>query len=120
MCRSQVQERYKSSELSKGTFDPCQIALWVEVDSINWIKPHAEWRTLSGSPGSESGRFALSQHQAFGHFRPRSRPSAEPIYSMRMPEIARAITSCWISLVPSKIVWILASRCQRSTGYSRV
>ena len=39
---------------------------------------------------------------------------------MRMPEIARAITSCWISLVPSKIVWIFASRCQRSTGYSRV
>ncbi len=25
---------------------------------------------------------------------------------MRMPLIARAITSCWISLVPSKIVWI--------------
>ena len=41
-------------------------------------------------------------------------------YSIRRPLIARAITSCWISLVPSKIVWILASRCQRSTGYSRV
>jgi hypothetical protein len=41
-------------------------------------------------------------------------------YSMRMPEMDRAITSCWISLVPSKMVWILASRCQRSTGYSRV
>lgn len=26
-------------------------------------------------------------------------------YSMRMPLIARAITSCWISDVPSKIVW---------------
>jgi hypothetical protein len=25
---------------------------------------------------------------------------------MRMPEIALAITSCWISLVPSKIVWL--------------
>ncbi len=25
-----------------------------------------------------------------------------------------------ISDVPSKIVWLLASRCQRSTGYSRV
>ncbi len=44
----------------------------------------------------------------------------EQLYSMRRPEMARAITSCWISLVPSKIVWILASRCQRSTGYSRV
>ena len=42
------------------------------------------------------------------------------IYSMRRPDIARAMTSCWISDVPSKIVWILASRCQRSTGYSRV
>jgi hypothetical protein len=27
-------------------------------------------------------------------------------YSMRRPEIARAMTSCWISLVPSKIVWL--------------
>ena len=27
-------------------------------------------------------------------------------YSIRMPLIARAITSCWISLVPSKIVWL--------------
>jgi len=24
---------------------------------------------------------------------------------MRMPEMARAMTSCWVSLVPSKIVW---------------
>ena len=42
------------------------------------------------------------------------------VYSIRRPDIARAMTSCWISDVPSKIVWILASRCQRSTGYSRV
>ena len=41
-------------------------------------------------------------------------------YSMRRPEIARAITSCWICSVPSKMSKILASRCQRSTGYSRV
>jgi hypothetical protein len=27
-------------------------------------------------------------------------------YSIRRPEIARAITICWISLVPSKIVWL--------------
>ena len=33
-------------------------------------------------------------------------PSESQIYSMRRPEIARAITSCWISEVPSKIVWI--------------
>jgi hypothetical protein len=29
--------------------------------------------------------------------------------SIRRPEMARAITSCWISLVPSKIVWIRLS-----------
>ena len=60
------------------------------------------WRPCTGSPV----RVELSR--------------SEYAYSMRRPEIARAITSCWISLVPSKIVWILASRCQRSTGYSRV
>ena len=41
-------------------------------------------------------------------------------YSTRIPEMARAITSCWISLVPSKIVWFTVSKfakCrQRSTG----
>jgi len=41
-------------------------------------------------------------------------------YSMRRPEIARLMTSCWICSVPSKMSKILASRCQRSTGYSRV
>jgi hypothetical protein len=50
----------------------------------------------------------------------RARPRVCPGHSIRMPEIARLMTSCWISLVPSKIVWIFASRCQRSTGYSRV
>ena len=34
-------------------------------------------------------------------------------YSTRRPEIARAITSCWISLVPSKIVWIVDSTEER-------
>ncbi|MFM2183653.1 MAG: hypothetical protein RJB61_1947 [Actinomycetota bacterium] len=28
-----------------------------------------------------------------------------PRYSIRRPEIALAITSCWISDVPSKMVW---------------
>jgi hypothetical protein len=32
------------------------------------------------------------------------------IYSIRIPEIALAMTSCWISLVPSKIVWIIQAR----------
>ncbi len=50
----------------------------------------------------------------------RRRSAERPNHSIRRPEIAREMTSCWISLVPSKIVWIFASRCQRSTGYSRV
>ena len=36
------------------------------------------------------------------------------------PVICRPMMSFWISLAPSKIVKIVASRCQRSTGYSRV
>ena len=41
-------------------------------------------------------------------------------YLIWTPEIARLITSRWISEVPSKIVQILASRCIRSTGNSRL
>jgi hypothetical protein len=41
-------------------------------------------------------------------------------YSIRKPEMARPMTSCWICSVPSKMSKILASRCMRSTGYSRV
>ena len=37
-------------------------------------------------------------------------------YRRGCPVIALAITSRWISLVPSKIVKIFASRCMRSTG----
>ena len=37
-------------------------------------------------------------------------------YLSGRPVMARAITSRWISLVPSKMVKILASRCIRSTG----
>jgi phosphodiesterase/alkaline phosphatase D-like protein len=38
----------------------------------------------------------------------------------RSPLMERAMTSCWICSVPSKMSKILASRCIRSTGYSRV
>ena len=40
-------------------------------------------------------------------------------YLMCTPEMARAMMSRWISLVPSKMVKIFESRCHRSTGYSR-
>ena len=48
------------------------------------------------------------------------RRSCPTDYSMRSPEMLRLMTRRWISEVPSKMVKILASRCQRSTGYSRV
>ena len=58
------------------------------------------------------GRKFLTKHQFFHR--------ADENYSILKPDMARAMTSCWISDVPSKIVWIFASRCQRSTGKSRV
>ena len=42
------------------------------------------------------------------------------IYSIRRPEIARAMTSCWISDVPSKIVWIRLSGSASGEGCSAV
>ena len=50
---------------------------------------------------------------------PPSRGRRRDAYLMCMPEMLRAMTRRWISDVPSKIVYIFASRCQRSTGYSR-
>jgi hypothetical protein len=41
-------------------------------------------------------------------------------YRTSRPVTARPMIMRWISEVPSKMVKILASRCQRSTGYSRV
>ncbi len=41
-------------------------------------------------------------------------------YRTSSPVTARAMIMRWISDVPSKIVKIFASRCQRSTGKSRV
>ena len=35
-------------------------------------------------------------------------------YSILRPDMARAMTSCWISLVPSKIVWLIPCRPDRS------
>ncbi|NDE80889.1 MAG: hypothetical protein EB037_08225 [Actinobacteria bacterium] len=64
----------------------------------------ADWLTRAGCRRTDAG----------------DSPPVDLAYSTRRPEIARAITSCWISEVPSKMVWILASRCMRSTWYSRV
>src|SRR5690606_17163014 len=48
------------------------------------------------------------------------RPPGHARYLTGRPVTVRPMTRRWISLVPSKIVKILASRCMRSTGYSRV
>ncbi len=44
-----------------------------------------------------------------GHGRSRERENRQPTqrYSIRRPEIARLITSCWICSVPSKMSWVL-------------
>ncbi len=61
-----------------------------------------------------------------GHFDPRRRlhlidnEAAVPYYRTSSPVTARPMISRWISEVPSKMVKIFASRCQRSTGNSRV
>ena len=47
-------------------------------------------------------------------------PGRSLAYRTSSPVIVRPISIRWISDVPSKIVKIFASRCQRSTGYSRV
>ena len=46
--------------------------------------------------------------------------SAGQAYRTSSPVTALPMIIRWISDVPSKIVKIFASRCQRSTGYSRV
>ncbi len=40
----------------------------------------------------------------------RTRSAPRQLYSTRIPLIALAITSCWISPVPSKIVWLTRLR----------
>jgi hypothetical protein len=46
--------------------------------------------------------------------------SAVQSYRTSSPVMARPMMRRWISEVPSKMVNIFASRCQRSTGNSRV
>ncbi len=55
---------------------------------------------------------AIMSRAAGGAARGRSLPG----HRMGRPVSAREMTSRWISLVPSKMVKILASRCIRSTG----
>jgi hypothetical protein len=57
---------------------------------------------------------------ASGPFRPRISAMTSGYQRTSSPVTALPMIMRWISEVPSKIVKILASRCQRSTGYSRV
>ena len=66
---------------------------------------------LTGLP-RQSGRTGLAGPEARGAARHRvcslqCRSAEARNYSIRRPAIARAMTSCWISDVPSKIVWII-------------
>jgi hypothetical protein len=75
-----------------------------------------------GQTGHETGRLTLGQNgpspgYTIGISAGRVRSLA---YRTSSPVTVRPISIRWISDVPSKIVKIFASRCQRSTGYSRV
>ena len=64
----------------------------------------------------------VTDHDEGSHRRQRQGESSHPArnYSIRRPDIARAITSCWISLVPSKIVWIKLSAFSGVVPYRTV
>lgn len=70
-------------------------------------RPSARWPSRTRCPSSEP-----SAPSVFG-------PTCR-CHCNRSPVIERAMTSCWICSVPSKMSKTLASRCIRSTGYSRV
>jgi catechol 2,3-dioxygenase-like lactoylglutathione lyase family enzyme len=67
-------------------------------------------------PGASGARAASYRPSGIGSGHPAELRLGRPVYWRCRPEMARAITRCWISLVPSKMVKIFASRCIRSTG----
>ena len=76
-------------------------------------------RTDSGGHGWHARLRRLPPAGLPAHCRTSS-VSAGQNYRTGSPVTARPMIMRWISLVPSKIVKIFASRCQRFTGYSRV
>ena len=73
----------------------------------------------SGDRRSSGG--ASDRDQAPRTCEPRLTPRpARTNYSIRRPDIARAMTSCWISEVPSKIVWIKLSAFSGAVPYRTV
>jgi hypothetical protein len=77
------------------------------------LRPAADAR--AGPPSSSTAnRCASRTVREICVGRPSWPPAGEdagrrPNYSIRRPEIARAMTTCWISDVPSKIVWFRVS-----------
>jgi hypothetical protein len=75
------------------------------------------WREPTRNNGQTASRREL---EFTGPFKIRTSAMTSGYYRTSSPVAARPMIRRWISEVPSKIVKILASRCQRSTGYSRV
>jgi hypothetical protein len=99
----------------------------------NWHRPLASrhqhgFSTRPGTGRKQPARSGQQAHES-GPINSRADRPAPGIhdryigssgYRTSSPVIARPISIRWISDVPSKMVKIFASRCQRSTGYSRV
>src|SRR5699024_6633454 len=77
-----------------------------ERRGIRGVEQAHGYRVLRGHPGPSCAE--------------RPRAPCSGAHRIGRPVICRPMMSLWISLAPSKIVKIVASRCQRSTGYSRV
>ncbi|MFL0274407.1 hypothetical protein [Mycobacterium sp. SMC-19] len=97
-----------------------------EVTGLDWQTGETVHRTIFGQSNLGNGAYALIEGLPNGDllFGQRGRTTARNDREVAgraaqrsgNPVSARAMTSRWISLVPSKMVKIFASRCIRSTG----
>ena len=72
------------------------------VKDVPWSKEDIPWSKVFPSKSLEQvGSASSTKSAAIGEIPPQM---GEGFYSTRKPLIARAITSCWISEVPSKMV----------------
>ena len=99
----------------------------------DWSRPQGSryqhgFSTRSGNDGKQPARSGQTGHENGPvnsradrpAFRVHGRYIRRSGYRTSSPVTARPTIIRWISDVPSKMVKIFASRCQRSTGYSRV
>ncbi|MGB3520365.1 MAG: hypothetical protein WBA50_02670 [Mycobacterium sp.] len=97
-----------------------------EVTGLDWQTGETVHRTIFGQSNLGNGAYALIEGLPNGDllFGQRGWTTARNDRAVAdraaqrsgNPVNARAMTSRWISLVPSKMVKIFASRCIRSTG----